>query len=341
MREIVDTLARIAELEPPELPAISLGPLPDFQAARPLADMIAQDSDGGARLIEVASAVTADRGKIDDLVGTASSLVGAARESLLGLAGELVRQALPLLPGLISPVPGARAASITQLTHLGQTFLQAAIEKIAGLTSELEPLTADLEQISQTSHSEQLRAADMTAPPQETPTPETPETQDEPGDAPSGAGEAAVAAALSDAWDGKFFINAEFNVLDSGLPDQNHANQLHADAGAQFPMGAFPQMGYLIGRAATEALLSIEGEITKESVNQAFHDLQGVESDMWCKPWYFSLDLGTGNVSNNTDRTVVPMDGNMVEFEECFDILATDNNPLQAIRDAEIAAGLR
>jgi hypothetical protein len=34
---------------------------------------------------------------------------------------------------------------------------------------------------------------------------------------------------------------------------------------------------------------------------------------------------------------VVPMDGNMVEFEECFEILATDNNPLQAIRDAEAA----
>lgn len=197
MKEIVDTLARIAELEPPELPALSLGPLPDFQAAHPLADMIARDSDGGARLIEVASAVTADRGRIDDLVGTASSLVGLVRESLLSLAGELVQQALPLLPGLISPVPGARAASITQLTHLGQAFLQAAVDKVVGLATDLEPLTADLEQISQTSHSEQLRAADMAAPPEETPTPEAPETQDEPEDAPSGAGEAAVAAALS------------------------------------------------------------------------------------------------------------------------------------------------
>ncbi|WIM72970.1 hypothetical protein QP028_04295 [Corynebacterium suedekumii] len=112
MREIVDTLARIAELEPPELPAISLGPLPDFQAARPLADMIAQDSDGGARLIEVASAVTADREKIDDLVGTASSLVGAARESLLDLAGELVRQACHCCPvsSHRSPAPGRRAS---------------------------------------------------------------------------------------------------------------------------------------------------------------------------------------------------------------------------------------
>lgn len=196
MREIVDTLARIAELEPPELPALSLGPLPDFQAARPLADMIARDSDGGARLIEVASAVTADRGRIDDLVGTASSLVGSVRQSLIGLAGELVQQALPLLPGLISPVPGTRAASITQLSHLGQTFLQAAVDEVAGLTIELEPLTADLEQISRTSHSEQLRAADATAP-QETPIAEVPDTQDDPEDAPSGAGKAAVAAALS------------------------------------------------------------------------------------------------------------------------------------------------
>ena len=196
MREIVDTLARIAELEPPELPALSLGPLPDFQAARPLADMIARDSDGGARLIEVASAVTADRGRIDDLVGTASSLVGSVRQSLIGLAGELVQQALPLLPGLISPVPGARAASITQLTHLGQTFLQAAVDKVTGLATELGPLTANLDQISQAAHSEQLRAADATAP-QETPAADVPDAQDDPGDAPSGAGEAAVAAALS------------------------------------------------------------------------------------------------------------------------------------------------
>ena len=35
-----------------------------------------------------------------------------------------------------------------------------------------------------------------------------------------------VAAELSEAWNGKFLINAEFNVLDSGLPDQNHMDQI-------------------------------------------------------------------------------------------------------------------
>jgi branched-chain amino acid transport system substrate-binding protein len=96
-------------------------------------------------------------------------------------------------------------------------------------------------------------------------------------------------------------------------------------------------MGYLVGKFTTEALLRMgEGaEYNVETVNEAIRTLTDAESDMLCKPWYFSNNLGTGNVSNNTDRTVVPQDGNMVQFEDCFEILATDNNPLQAIRDAE------
>jgi branched-chain amino acid transport system substrate-binding protein len=148
-----------------------------------------------------------------------------------------------------------------------------------------------------------------------------------------------VAAALSEAWNGKLFINAEFNVLDSGLPDQEHANQLLADSGEEFPMGAFPQMGYLVGRATTEALLSIDGEITKESVNEAIRGLTGIESDMWCKPWYFSSGLDDGNVSNNTDRTVSPQGDIMVQVEDCFDIAALPTNPLGAIREAEANMG--
>jgi len=98
-------------------------------------------------------------------------------------------------------------------------------------------------------------------------------------------------------------------------------------------------MGYLVGKFTTEALLRMgEGaEYNVETVNQAIFDLVDAESDMLCKPWYYSSGLDVGNVSNNVDRTVAPMDGNMVQVEDCFEILATDNNPLQAIRDAEAA----
>ena len=70
-------------------------------------------------------------------------------------------------------------------------------------------------------------------------------------------------------------------------------------------------------------------------MNAAIYGLTDMESDMLCKPWYYSSGPELANVSNNTDRTVVPQDGKMVQDEDCFEILATDNNPLQAIRDAE------
>jgi branched-chain amino acid transport system substrate-binding protein len=126
-------------------------------------------------------------------------------------------------------------------------------------------------------------------------------------------------------------------VLDSGLPDNNTMLEIHAAANADFPISAFSQMGYLVGKFTTEALLRMgpDAEYTVETVNAAIGSLVNAESDMLCKPWYFSNNLGTGNVSNNTDRTVVPQDGNMVQLEDCFEIQETDNNPLAEIRAAE------
>jgi branched-chain amino acid transport system substrate-binding protein len=148
-----------------------------------------------------------------------------------------------------------------------------------------------------------------------------------------------VAQGLGTAWNGKFLINAEFNVLDSGMPDQNHLNQVREQYAPDINLSSFAQMGYLAGRVATEALLGIEGEITKDSVNEAFRTITNFESDIWCKPWYF--DSGTGsNVSNNTDITVTPMDGNMVQVEECFEIAELPGNPLAEIRAAEQELGL-
>jgi branched-chain amino acid transport system substrate-binding protein len=150
-----------------------------------------------------------------------------------------------------------------------------------------------------------------------------------------------VAAELSPAWNDKFLINAEFNVLDSGLPDQNHMNEVREQYAPDIPSSSFAQMGYLAGRVATDALLSIEGDITKESVNAAFKAIKNFPSDIWCKPWYYDSTTGA-NVSNNTDITVVPRDGVMVKSEDCFDIaeLASDANRLADIRAKEAELGL-
>jgi branched-chain amino acid transport system substrate-binding protein len=148
-----------------------------------------------------------------------------------------------------------------------------------------------------------------------------------------------LAAELSEAWNGKFLINAEFNVLDSGKPDQDHMNEVREKYASDVPSSSFAQMGYLAGRVATDALMGIEGDITKESVNEAFRSVKNFVSDIWCAPWYF--DSGTGsNVSNNIDLTVAPEDGNMVQVEGCFEIADLPDNPLDEIRAAEKEKGL-
>jgi branched-chain amino acid transport system substrate-binding protein len=148
-----------------------------------------------------------------------------------------------------------------------------------------------------------------------------------------------LAAELSSAWDEKFLINAEFNVLDSGLPDQNHMNEVREKYASDIPSSSFAQMGYLAGRVATDALLSIDGEITAESVNEAFRGVKNFVSDIWCKPWYYESTVGQ-NVSNNNDFTVAPKGGDIVLMEECFPIAELDGNPLADIRAKEVELDL-
>src|SRR5918996_3378590 len=63
-----------------------------------------------------------------------------------------------------------------------------------------------------------------------------------------------VAEALGPAWNDKFLINAEFNVLDSGEPDQEHMNAIREEYAPDINLSSFAQMGYLAGRVATDAL---------------------------------------------------------------------------------------
>jgi branched-chain amino acid transport system substrate-binding protein len=151
-----------------------------------------------------------------------------------------------------------------------------------------------------------------------------------------------VAQELSEAWDGNFLINAEFNVLDSGLADQNHMNEVREQYASDIPSSSFAQMGYLAARAATEGLLAVEGDdYSVESVNEAFRSITNFASDLWCRPWYFESGVG-GNVSNNVDYTVVPAGDKMELLEDCFEIaeLDADANLLAEIRAAEEEQGL-
>lgn len=131
-----------------------------------------------------------------------------------------------------------------------------------------------------------------------------------------------LAEALGDAWDGKLFVNAELNLITADAPDSNLYRQIQKEYAPDIPLGSFSQMGFLEARIATEALLGVQGEYTKESVNEAFKNVKNFETDILCQPWYYGE--APLHIPNNVDRTVTPEGGVMVEAEDCFEISDVD-----------------
>jgi branched-chain amino acid transport system substrate-binding protein len=137
--------------------------------------------------------------------------------------------------------------------------------------------------------------------------------------------DASVSAALGPAWNDKLGINAELNLVDASGPDNALWRQVIGKYSPDTALGSFSQMGFVSAAIATKALLGIKGDVTKESVNQAFRDMKDFTTDMLCKPWTF----GSGTyMSNYADRTIVPKDHGFVQKEQCFHIAAVPSNNL-------------
>jgi branched-chain amino acid transport system substrate-binding protein len=146
-----------------------------------------------------------------------------------------------------------------------------------------------------------------------------------------------LADALGGAFDGKLGVNAELNLVNVDAPDTNLYKQVLKDYAPDIPLGSFSQMGFLEGRIASEAMIGIDGDITKESVNEAFKNVEGFETDLLCKPWYYGD--GPLHIPNNTDWTVTPQGKTMVQKEDCFEISDADA-PIKRVRDLEKENGI-
>jgi len=146
-----------------------------------------------------------------------------------------------------------------------------------------------------------------------------------------------LAEALGSSWDGQLFVNAELNVVDAEGPDTALYNQVREEYGPDIPLGSFSQMGFLLAKIAVDQMLKIDGEVTKESVNQAILDTKGYETDILCKPWYYGE--APMHIPNNTDWTTTPQEGRMVIQEDCFEISADDPD-IARVREIEQEQGI-
>src|SRR3954449_7615117 len=131
-----------------------------------------------------------------------------------------------------------------------------------------------------------------------------------------------LAEALGSQWDGKLGVNAELNLTSATGPDSQLYRDVLKKYAPKIALGSFSQMGFTEARIATDALLKVKGPYTAQSVNAAFKAVKNFKTDILCKPWYYgSAPL---HIPNNTDRTVTPQGGKMVQKEGCFPISDVD-----------------
>jgi branched-chain amino acid transport system substrate-binding protein len=142
-----------------------------------------------------------------------------------------------------------------------------------------------------------------------------------------------VPDAIGSDWDGKVFINAELALLDSDGPDMQLYRAVNKKYSPDNPLGSFGQMGFIAAKMVSDVLQDVPREqLDKEGINKVILGIKNYKTDILCKPWYFQ-DMPV-HVPNNTDRTVTPKDGKMVEAEGCTDIPAT-NADLKTVRAFE------
>jgi branched-chain amino acid transport system substrate-binding protein len=146
-----------------------------------------------------------------------------------------------------------------------------------------------------------------------------------------------LSKALGTTFDDKLGVNAELNLVSVDAPDTNLYKKILKQYAPDIPLGSFSQFGFLEARIATAAMLGINGDVTKDSVNAAFKDVKDFKTDMLCKPYYY----GTAplHIPNNTDWTVTPKNGTMVQKEGCFEISEADA-PIKRVRDIERKEGI-
>src|SRR6476620_6326497 len=123
-----------------------------------------------------------------------------------------------------------------------------------------------------------------------------------------------MSSQFSPAFDGHLWIDNEFSNVDPKVgPDSALMFQILSKYTKIAPQ-AFAQMGFLAGKFAVNALLSINGPITARSYNAAVVALKNQKSDILCKPFYvgklpFHIPNNTNIIVDYKNKDVVVRTG--------------------------------
>jgi branched-chain amino acid transport system substrate-binding protein len=136
-----------------------------------------------------------------------------------------------------------------------------------------------------------------------------------------------LAKALGTAFDNKLFVNAEVTPADgTSTPTMNLYRAVLAKYGSNVSggIGSFSEFGFVQARLAVQALETIKGAYTVQSVSAALKALTNVNTGMECGAWtYGNYPM---HIPNNSDYTVTPHNGQMliVPGSGCLKISTAD-----------------
>ena len=127
-----------------------------------------------------------------------------------------------------------------------------------------------------------------------------------------------VPAAIGPAWDGKFYVNMEFNDAESTSADnQNWLSVMEHYGLPDDPRDTFSQGGYLAARIATQVLLSLPADgITREAFTAAIGEQDEFTSDIFCAPWHFEAG-SDHHTPNSTSRMALAKDLKWEVISDC------------------------
>lgn len=127
-----------------------------------------------------------------------------------------------------------------------------------------------------------------------------------------------VPETLGAGWDGKFYVNMEFNDLEAQTPDNANWLAVMDEYGQESdPRDTFAQAGYLAARIAEKALMTLDSaNITRETVSAAVRGVKDFKSDIFCAPWYFGEGQPRHN-ANSTTRMAISEGGKWKVVSNC------------------------
>lgn len=145
--------------------------------------------------------------------------------------------------------------------------------------------------------------------------------------------------AIGEYWWGRFDVQAELAQIDADTPDNQAWLETMGDYGnAADPRDTFSQAGWLAAKIFTDTLLSMDGDITRESVFAAVKGITGYPSDLNCGDWYFGP--GDRHNSNHAGRIVtINDDGGYDLVKDCHEHADPELADILALEESEGLGG--